>query len=215
MLPGTLVLPIGVVRGVEGHVGEEGTARVAADEVRSGVREDVRRVASDGRRLRADTHVIASVVDVRVVIAVARDAADVLVEAPVRRSAADREADVPFAECACRVPVLAQVFRQDPFGVRQADAGPVLLSRKLVAESVAGGIAARQQRSSRRRAGRRRNVEISQPDAFGSEAIDIGSADCGVPVAGEVTPPDVVDVDQDDIGPLLTGSLPKQQQAGG
>ena len=66
----TLVLRIGIVRGVEWYEGKEGAVRVTANEVRGGVREDVGRVALDSRRRGADMHIVASVIGVRVVVAV-------------------------------------------------------------------------------------------------------------------------------------------------
>ena len=71
---------------------------------------------------------------------------------------------------------------------------------KLVAaHAAAHGITAGQQRRAAGRADFRRRVEIGKPHALRRHPIQIRRANDRVPVAAEITPAEIVGVDDDDV----------------
>jgi len=122
---------------IERQIAEERPILVPLDEPARFVGKDERAVALGLGGLGVAVEIVAAVVDVRVVVAVAGDVAEVLVEAAVRRPAAGHEAQVPLAEAAGRISGLGQIAWQDDLALRQADLLELVDLPDLLVQAVA------------------------------------------------------------------------------
>ena len=104
---------------VEWNVAEERPVLVPLDEIARSIGKDVRAVAFGFRRLGVAIKVIAAVVNIRVVVAVSGNVAEVFIETAIGGPAAFDESEVPFAEAPADVSGLGEIARQDLLRVRQ------------------------------------------------------------------------------------------------
>ena len=135
------------MRGIKWHVCQKRSLAMTLNEVASRVGKQVRAVAVDVNRLRPVIEIFLPIVDVGVIVDVARPAAKELVESPIGGAAALGKADIPLSKATGRVARRLQKLRQDCLRMRQPHACPVLITAELMSESVAQRVASREKRA--------------------------------------------------------------------
>jgi hypothetical protein len=190
------------VDSIHRHIGEPGSIAVAGDEVDGGIGKNIRGVlAGQIHRFRAATHVHFAAIGVLEVMDVARAKTEELVEAAFCGTTAGGKPDVPLAETAGRIARRFQVLGNQTFVMCQPDAVPVFLAYQLVHQSVAPRIPSGQQRAARGRAAGGDHIEIRTASPFRGKPVQVGSQHIRVSVTAKVAVPQVVHVDQQDVGP--------------
>ena len=103
------VLGIGKVSRIEGDVAEKAATPILSDEFTCGLCKNIGTIPLRPSRFSVAIEVVATIVDVGVIITVAGDVTEVLIESPVRGSATRREAEIPFAKTPADISCLGEI----------------------------------------------------------------------------------------------------------